>query len=488
MKQINYTITLNSPVLISSNSGDRNTVETMDYIPGVSVSGLIAHRYLQEREDGADDEFYSLFFRNNAVFTNAYRVHNNRKSYPAPLSLQSDKADDEKIYDLIFYDKESEMQTVPLAGFCIIKDEVTEKPDITKTLHFHHERDRETGTTKERIIFNYESLDAGQVFQGSIIGHENYLETVKRLLEKNKTAYLGRSKTAQYGKVTFELKGISDFEPEIDDLDRDDSEGIVMTLLSDAIVCNENGLSEVSIPVMEKELGVNVKKAFLKKDTFENFVSVWKVKKPMENVFKMGSCFLLEKLPSRYEELELLGIGERTSEGFGRVVFGWQQNEEYSKVERKKDELQKPPIPELSKKILTAILEDKLKSELIIQAFDDAGKFKNKLISNSLIGRLSSFTVKGIEKFEENLSSLKGTPKRELEKCDNGKENLKEFLEKISLYADEKIKSIQNNNSELVAETGYSDNEETKRELKKTYLQNFFNQLRRENKKRKKNE
>ncbi|MBI5207063.1 MAG: hypothetical protein HY934_04650 [Candidatus Firestonebacteria bacterium] len=123
-----------------------------------------------------------------------------------------------------------------------------------------------------------------------------------------------------------------------------------MTLISDAIIYNKQGFSTTKetdlIDELKITLGDNIKinKAFIKTGETENFVSIWKLRRPSETCFQMGSCFLINGLISsdkaKLLELEKNGIGERRGEGFGRIIFNFQKVEKLD-IETKEDEMTK---------------------------------------------------------------------------------------------------------------------------------------------------
>ena len=103
-------------------------------------------------------------------------------------------------------------------------------------------------------IFNYESIDAGQVFSGLITGDQASLETIKTILESKEFMSIGRSRHAQYGQIKIELQTIQDFQGEIKLVPANPQGKISLTLLSPAILYNENGFSEASETLLQGEI------------------------------------------------------------------------------------------------------------------------------------------------------------------------------------------------------------------------------------------
>ena len=53
-------------------------------------------------------------------------------------------------------------------------------------------------------FFTYEAIQAGQSFQGAILGAKSDLTDLKTWLQGLKTVSIGRSRSAQYGEAEFE--------------------------------------------------------------------------------------------------------------------------------------------------------------------------------------------------------------------------------------------------------------------------------------------
>lgn len=317
------------------------------------------------------------------------------------------------------------------------------KQPIKKTLNFHHQRDYETGTVKKGMIFNYESIDEHQTFEGNIIGDENELNALLDYFKEEPIVHIGRSRNAQYGRVRFEIisKKPEEFTSEIDGLTSGNGD-VSLTLLSNTILYNQHGYPAAEVKVLEKTLqenlgdGVTVKKAFIRTDEVENFVSVWRLRRPAEVCFSAGSCFLLNGImESRRQillEMQKNGIGERRGEGFGRIVFGWQSKDKKPLKMNPLEKIRVPeptiPIPEETKKIIQIITKDLIRKQVEIMALLDAKEFE-RLPSKSCIGRLEAM-VKTMDqtKFLKTLPKLRKPVQDSLERCVNKEETLFYFL------------------------------------------------------------
>jgi len=66
MKSLKYRIKLTAPTIISGTSGDSVTNSCLSYIPGTTILGILAGRYLQQYNDKT--EFERLFLRSGLFF------------------------------------------------------------------------------------------------------------------------------------------------------------------------------------------------------------------------------------------------------------------------------------------------------------------------------------------------------------------------------------------------------------------------------------
>ena len=392
-----------------------------------------------------------------------------------------------------------------------MKDKYIRVQDVENGLNFHHARDPETGAPKEGIIFNYESVTSDQEFEGTISGSADDLNSLLKIYGTGSwTGYIGRSKNAQYGKIRFEIKNDT---PHTVSYNGCNSTETALTLLSDTIVYNANGFSCTDKDVMAQYLGVTVKKAFFRKGDTENFVGVWRLKKPSENCFLAGSSFLLEIADADRPKLEAFqktGIGERTHEGFGQCIFNWQQEDELQDQPWEAPTLQKPatPIPAATQTILETLVKKAIRKQIKLDAMIDlntfeseAKKYKSVLLpSNSLIGRLGSMIgsmdsqrFKDILKNDKNLKGkkLRQTAIKQLDRCRNKNLTLINFLiaKTVSI---EKIleQTTLADVRQLCEEIGFSIEMDKafEEELYRVYFSTFFSMMRKAKRQEEKNE
>jgi CRISPR/Cas system CSM-associated protein Csm3 (group 7 of RAMP superfamily) len=481
MKKLNYTITALEPLIITQNSDDPNMFETLHYIRGTVIQGLFSQLYLRSNKFKADEVFMNLIIKGGCRFLNAFPVLDGQKFYPSPLGIvklkypkNQDAKDSEsniKAYNLLLLDNFDE-QTSSLPSMVAISEKKIIPFVSRKEIRLHNQIDDKNRTSEKGILFNYQSLPMGSVFAGSLlIENDSNEDLLKELISKNSNIRIGRSATAEYGKIKFDWTDTENFNP--DDNERSETKNVILTLLSDTIVLNKNGFSSLDVNDLEECLfNATVIKSISRKNRIEGFLNVWKLRKPSENVFSAGSSFLLNNLPDNAGNLTTSGLGEKTIEGYGQVSFTWQDTEitEYYFSEAKKSGIEKPSqIPDLTKKIWTSALITRKKSTIIGEALEDANRSEIK--SNHLIGKLKGMSVP-VNDFAYKLGQLRKPAKEHLQKSYIGYKNLLEhFYHIIEKTIVLQVPDEQENIPVIIAE------------LKELYFEQYFNQLRRNNKK-----
>ncbi len=519
MQKLKYRITTSAPILIADTRGGNNYVTTFDFIPGNTVLGMFAGKYVKLNSLGnaahIDDNFRKFFLSNELQFTNAYIISKNDRNeilnnYSIPFSIQHNKNNKGNVFDLLFQEAEEngeKIQTNAFNEYGMINGKTINYQPVKKSLSFHHERDPITGSTKKGLIFNYESINEKQIFEGYILGEESNLEKFHSEFEESFMVRIGRSKNVQYGKVNFDFIGeVEKSNSEIPDHKIENTTDVTLTFLSDVILFNENGFSttdpSVLLSYLQDKTNSSVKiegtKYFTKDNIIENYVSVWKLKRASEVSFKAGSCFKLTgvKDPNKLKELQKEGVGERKNEGYGRIIFNYQRGEINHSVNfsEQNRQVSKPlfPIPDIAKEKMKMIVQDLIIRQARYNAIIDENSFTDKKSlakSKSLVSRLESFVKESKDKaeFNKNLQQLRSTAKNKLESCRMGNKTFFDWMVNHNdLTADEIInnaKLIKLN--EILREISYDVKSDTDfhNKLYQTYFLTFFAALRKSLKK-----
>lgn len=483
VKKLSYKITTLSPIVLSKEIGEQNTINTEKYIPSTTIRGLFANKFINEfnlgRAAHKNDNFYNLFLKNEIIFTPAYPFKNN-EYYPA-LYLHKEKGKDSNlVYNIL--EKAPDKKTKPLNKTIHYNDDKVYTYDISTTFYFHNARDRAKGHSIGENIFYYEAINEGEEFKGFIIGDEGYLQGIKNAFKQEFVSFIGRSKSAQYGLVKIELGDLEDTKV----LNVEDEEFSIVAV-SPIILHNDWGFSEISEKTLKNYLkkyfndcNIVVDKIIARAEYVENFVGIWGMKNARELAYSPGSAFKIivkgcSSLKEKLSDLLLRGLGEKTDLGFGRVKMYPDLSEKYN--EAKEEDESKNIDPKISISIISAIIEDEIKDELKIKAFEKANNsFRNKhilkSISNNLIGRLEGmlFDTKSLDDWREKLGKLDKKGAGETLK------NINLWDDLYKLYTPDKYKTMfYKNLSDAIEKVNV---ESDKFELSKLYWIDFFRFIR----------
>lgn len=345
MKQIIMTIHTLSPVVLSAMSNATVMTASHSYFSGPIVRGILANRYIQQRELGThaeeDEAFLSLFF-DKLRFVAAYPLAaDGTRAFVLPFSMQKSK-DGRELLDLM--QREGRPGFKSMKGFGVAHGAELAPVNVRKTINLHMSRsDIKAHDGKERLagrsmaggIYNYEAVDAGQSFAGVIYGEDEDLQALCDGLGASKWfGYAGRSRFTQYGHCAVSLSDIEDIPQEPVETGNDT---ICLRLetpfMPDSNIADDAAtvLGSVATALNERTQGgfsveLGPQKIVAKSEPVENFVGVWGMKRPRVQSLAAGSVFCLKKDggwtdadKAALQELLYAGIGSRTEEGFGQL-------------------------------------------------------------------------------------------------------------------------------------------------------------------------
>lgn len=396
MHEIKFSVKTLSPVVISADSNSTLMTESHDEISGSIIRGVLAHRYIKEKNLGdkafEDKNFFELFY-GNVKFLSATPAIESKRSFVLPQSLQRGKQgtkDEKNIADLLTNTDDLKGYK-SLRGYGIVDGEKIFTASVKKNIYMHMsrsgEKERISGKSEEGHIYNYEAVESGQNFSGLIIGSESDLK--KLALENKKfVESVGRSRFTQYGKCEFTFGEIEKIEPP------KFGEKIYLRLESSLISEEDNfiGAEEILQNEIIEKLGEKFKlvKVFASGTEIENFVGVWGMKRPRVMALAAGSVFeiaaenLTDADKNKLGEKIYSGFGVRTEEGFGQLRMWNAEKFTPAKVENK---ITAPKLSDETLKIAKKILLEKYLEQLRILAQEDA----NKLTSQVKGGNLTHF-------------------------------------------------------------------------------------------------
>ncbi len=330
MQIIELLITLQDDCIFSEHNATEGAHRALDYIPGSALLGATAARLYQEIGNSrAFDWFHSGKMR----FGNAYPLtKEGYQTFPMPAcwhqakgksSIEGNKVDADKVWRL---DKR-ENNTLPdnqqpqqlRSGYISLNGSVV---NSEKSFRMKTAINAETGRAKDAALFGYDALQAGQRFYAQIHCDNDFKDAE---LQKLKNVFaspvlLGRSRSAEYGRVTIDIISTHNtISQKNSDLE------ITLWLLSDLMAIDQYG--QPTLTPNSKDLGlpegeILAEKSFLRTRRY----STWNAKKQsyeMERQVISKGSVLVYKLESALTEEHLnrikMGLGIERQAGLGQV-------------------------------------------------------------------------------------------------------------------------------------------------------------------------
>ncbi|MHA1339365.1 MAG: RAMP superfamily CRISPR-associated protein [Promethearchaeota archaeon] len=493
--KMEYYIRTISPIIISKQIGEQNIVYTENYISSQTVRGILANKFIELcklEEPHKNDAFYDLFLDGKLMFNAAYpQDFKNNIYHPPALFIQKEKNDNEidniTLYNV--FESEINKSIIPINNYIFLSNSNVYIYLPQKDFSFHiTKRKNLYGAEIEEIksIFYYEYIEQDEVFKGELISNKEILSELKNIFGEKFNAYIGKSKTAQYGLVEFKLGDIKEINYETN-YETNPSEFIIWSI-SPIILYNDDGNPEVSTDIFKKYLeeklkcNIQIKNCFIKTGFIESYINVWRLKTRRLIAYMPGSSFhiLIEDQNCNFniKSLEYEGIGENTENGYGRIKILENTFDKY-KIKTIKEEIDNYSYNNID--LFYNILISKLKECYEYQGYRKAIDFENNKnkISNNLIGRLENILInsKTLNEWKDQLEMLKDKQAALILM----EVNLWDKLLKFYLYDDwpDKIEYIEFSKlPSQIWDKINEDNNEVKFELSKTYWLSFFRYLR----------
>lgn len=342
-----YKLTLHSPAIVSMLAGDPNSIATAPFIPGSAIRGAMAARLLSAGVDDNSEEFRTLILSGDVRYLHAYPQAGGNRALPAPASWKAKKDDPYCAYDLANFSGSEwpeEMLTSVPAPFVSSSGSGKERVLPRRNARLHQQRDRVKGRPwKDRdeqsygAIFAYEYLEAGQVFRGAIQIAQTEAaraERIKALFAQ--PIFIGRSRRAGYGgEAAIEFIGDGsrhEYDSISDRLSNDVKAGeYFRAMLTSAYIGRHPATGQIDPAALELDLhrlfdnGVKIEQRWWTFTEVGGFNQKWRLELPQVLAVAPGSVLVLKAeraIPiATLREIEHAGLGERRSEGFGRLVF-----------------------------------------------------------------------------------------------------------------------------------------------------------------------
>lgn len=416
---------LEQPLLATQLMGDPNSSVSFAFIPGSLVRGMLVHRYYQGRQGltesavAHDPLSRRLFFNGETRYLHAYPLlDGDQRSLPTPRALQRRKQDPgATVYNAAheeFDRNEAEGADTlkPVSEpFCLLDEaDLTLVEPQPGRLTVHVARVPKKGRAVEDggAVFQYDALAAGQWFGGVVLAdHDEDATTIRDLLVG--PAWLGRSRSAGYGRVQIELVQAepADNWREVggDCPALSANEPITLTLLSDTILRDGRGnyALTLDVPILQAYLGSAIKaldpaRSFSATVLTGGFNSTGQT--PLAQVYALAAGSTITFTPAAalddaaIRTLEQRGIGERRAEGFGRIAFGWLSADELTAAEgspysvRQRMVTLTPTSQVMAQQMARRLLDLRVEGEIARFVRDYVAPVARDMPANSQLGRV----------------------------------------------------------------------------------------------------
>lgn len=380
MRAIVYRLTLREPLLATSLQGDPNSSVSLSYVSGSLVRGALIQHYIRKYKKDQlleDADARRLFIDGSTRYLHAYPLttQSNQRSLPTPHSLLRRKHDELSEQDAIGLLDASHPGCNPTARakfeqpdmlkplgapFCASLSATiyTYRPERTIAVHIQRNPIKgrslrnparnNTLVSEQQLpdgaVFRYDALAPEQQFGGIVlVENDDDAATIEMLLTELGTCWLGRSRSAHYGKTTISDITIKDQwrecnpdDPNTPDLAAGEAELHSVTCLSDALLRDREGnltsrldskALAAYLELSEDAVIIDEQHSFSASTEISGFNRFWKLPLAQEYALAAGSVIsfrLTQPLSAEQViKLEQRGLGARRAEGFGRIAFNW---------------------------------------------------------------------------------------------------------------------------------------------------------------------
>lgn len=379
MKTVLLELELLQPVLATQpDAGEENASMSYSFIPGSMIRGALIARYLHQRAvaDLAGDDLARGYFFGDLKFLNAYPADaNGQRMLPVPASWRVQKGKKSPVYDFAVEEQtDLSRPQSPSAEFTWFNPGAAPKASLIRPGRYLvvHNQSLERGIKRESSsqVFRYEALAPNQILVAAVVG-EKAAELLEKLnIVEGEKLYLGGSRQANYGLVQVKsVKPAAEWK-EAPAANTDLDGKIIVTFLSDAILCGPSGE-----PVMN--LDTHLQKDHLLSFTPARLVGgfnrKWGLPLPQAISVRAGSVLIYpadDACMTRLKDWEKTGIGQRLEDGFGRIAVNWLGAKrylpcpQYFGVSRASGPMEEQDLGEKSRQLAVLMANRRLRAQL----------------------------------------------------------------------------------------------------------------------------
>lgn len=406
---------------------------TENYIPGSNIMGSFASKYIKDNDindfENLTDEYINLFLNGNVKYSNAYITEKDGyvQYYPAPLSYSKVKNKSKVYHNKMFDVNETDIQLSNFGDKFVTLDENNYVKEVDTIEHYHHQRAKDLSIGHVSTgddggtFYQFLSIEKGQYFMTSINGKGKYLDKLSKYLKENEILRVGKSKTAEYGKLKITNIKISE------DIEKRKKYNKFAVILTSALIL----LDEENVQIAkDKETLIKTLKNLFKNENLKDvksfigyteesgFNAIWNLPKEQVVSYSAGTTIVFESSES-IELKEKYIIGERTNEGYGQlIVYSLDEKNDstlkLNEYKQNEKEIEYSKLNKETRKLLNKSIKKVINEEILENAFNTVTSNYNKVnINNTTIGRILLMLKesKNYADFDENVNGIKDVKK-----------------------------------------------------------------------------
>lgn len=363
--KIPLTITAKLPVIIRARTVG-NIVETLDYIPGNKLLPIIAKKL-----NNFGINIFEAITNHQLIVTNATLKVDNRGGRAVPVALFYEKMsggfDQGHVYNQL---SETPSEDKQLKGYRQgYVGQTEQQNDVLKTLpnyalvntviQTHNTIDDASQRPIEEIggVYSYQAIEAGTILLAELRITQNLIDVLSKdsqwWHQLGGTENIGTSKKDDYGLVKISVNEPTKIEGNNNVITAEEHQ-LIVWLLSDVLIRDRQLRPSISLDDFKqtlkqalsknlpegKEINLTLKLkdnsqedsfpiAYVRQRRTESWQKRWCLPRPSLTGLMAGSCIEfgietdldLADLNRRLEHLAIVGIGERTIEGYGQISF-----------------------------------------------------------------------------------------------------------------------------------------------------------------------
>ena len=324
MRQRDFKVTFLSDIVLHGSSNSEGNIETLDFITGSSFLGMVAKNY---DEFAKTFDTFDIFHSGKVRFGGATPYFENKTTYKVPFCFFAPKLDSDKKEvknnHFIDYDKQTELDKQYKQ---IRSGYITSNFDYINLDHTYSQKaayDKENRKSKDSSMFGYKAIKKGATWKFTIKFDKDLDEKIEKQVVENILGekYLGKSKTAQYGKILIEE--LKDFKEEnLENLNPKEIRYVYIN--SSLALFNANGMPTFE-PTIENlgltNASINWEKTQIRTKKYTSYNFKRQTNDYTRLVIEKGSVIALKNVSN--EDINILknGIGGYLNEGYGEVLI-----------------------------------------------------------------------------------------------------------------------------------------------------------------------